>query len=88
VHLSFHEHGKALRREYHDITGCQPDSGKPTVREERGAYGNVSDGGTRNPPRVAKERVSETLHRRLRAPYFYPTATASSVRGAPAFGRT
>jgi hypothetical protein len=21
---------------------CQPDSGKPTVRDERGAYGNVS----------------------------------------------
>jgi hypothetical protein len=28
---------------------CQPDSGKPTVRDERGAYGNVSYGGTRNP---------------------------------------
>ncbi len=23
---------------------CQPDSGKPTVRDERGAYGNVSYG--------------------------------------------
>ncbi len=24
------------------ITGCQPDSGKPTVRDERGACGNVA----------------------------------------------
>ena len=28
---------------------CQPDSGKPTVRDERGAYGNVSYGRTRTP---------------------------------------
>ena len=28
---------------------CQPDSGQPTVRDERGAYGNVRYGGTRNP---------------------------------------
>jgi len=26
------------------ITGCQPDSGKPTVRDERGACGNVGYG--------------------------------------------
>jgi len=26
-----------------------PDSGNPTVRDERGACGNVSYGGTRNP---------------------------------------
>ena len=31
------------------IAGCQPDSGNPTVRDERGAYGNVDQGGTRNP---------------------------------------
>ena len=31
------------------IAGCQPDSGNPTVRDERGAYGNVSYGGIRNP---------------------------------------
>src|SRR5215471_16585295 len=29
--------------------GCQPDSGKPTVRDERGACGNVNHGGIRNP---------------------------------------
>jgi hypothetical protein len=33
---------------------CQPDSGNPTVRDERGAYGNVGDGGTRNPLHVPK----------------------------------
>ena len=26
------------------ITGCQPDSGKPTVRDDRGACGNVGYG--------------------------------------------
>ena len=53
---------------------CQPDSGKPTVRDERGAYGNVSYGGTRHPPYTPKGYVSETLHLPLRASYFYPTA--------------
>src|SRR2546425_1720388 len=62
------------------ITGCQPDSGKPTVRDERGACGNVSYGGTRHPPRVSKERGSETLHLRLRAPYFYPTRRRAMSR--------
>ena len=28
---------------------CQPDSGNPTVRDERGACGNVNYGGTRDP---------------------------------------
>src|SRR2546423_11263080 len=55
------------------ITGCQPDSGKPTVRDERGACGNVGYGGTRHPPRISKERVLETLHLRSYAPHFYPT---------------
>jgi hypothetical protein len=52
---------------------CQPDSGNPTVRDERGACGNVSEGGIRNPLHVSKEWKSETLHLMLRAPYFYPT---------------
>jgi hypothetical protein len=55
------------------ITDCQPDSGNPTVREERGAYGNVSDGGTRNPLHTPKGCRTETLCLRVRAPYFYPT---------------
>ncbi len=59
------------------ITDCQPDSGKPTVRDERGAYGNVSDGGTRNPLHTPKGCRTETLCLRLRAPYFYPTETVN-----------
>src|SRR5262245_2148906 len=55
------------------IAGCQPDSGNPTVRDERGAYGNVSYGGIRNPLHKLKRCMSETLCLRLRAPYFYPT---------------
>src|SRR5262245_20477586 len=64
------------------IAGCQPDSGKPTVRDERGAYGNVSYGGIRNPLHTLKRCMSETLCLRLRAPYFYPTV--SSCAGAMA----
>jgi len=29
--------------------GCQPDAGNPTVRDERGACGNMNHGGTRTP---------------------------------------
>ena len=59
---------------------CQPDSGKPTVRDERGACGNVSYGGTRHPPRRSKERVLETLRLRLCAPHFYPTERPARPR--------
>jgi hypothetical protein len=64
------------------IAGCQPDSGNPTVRDERGAYGNVSDGGMRNPLHKLKRCMSETLGLRLRAPYFYPTSGACIHRGS------
>ena len=30
----------------------EPDSGKPTVRDRRGAWGNVAHGGPRNPPSI------------------------------------
>jgi hypothetical protein len=63
------------------IAGCQPDSGNPTVRDERGAYGNVSYGGIRNPLHKLKRCMSETLCLRLRAPYFYPTSEACLQRG-------
>src|SRR5262249_47840725 len=63
------------------IGGCQPDSGNPTVRDERGAYGNVSYGGIRNPLHTLKRCMSETLCLRLRAPYFYPTSGACVERG-------
>ena len=58
------------------VTGRQPDSGNPTVRDERGACGNVDYGGTRNPLHIPKGCMSETLWLRLRAPYFYPTTRA------------
>src|SRR5262249_32973007 len=61
------------------IAGCQPDSGNPTVRDERGAYGNVSYGGIRNPLHKLKRCMSETLCLRLRAPYFYPTILSVSL---------
>ena len=32
----------------------EPDSGKPTVRDRRGAYGNVGYDGARNPPHNRK----------------------------------
>jgi len=55
------------------IAGCQPDSGKPTVRDERGAYGNVSYGRIRHPLHKLKRCMSETLCLRLRA-VFLPDA--------------
>jgi hypothetical protein len=63
------------------ITDCQPGSGNPTVRDERGAYGNVSYGRTRNPLHTPKGCRAETLCLRLRAPYFYPTRGAGRHRG-------
>src|SRR6516165_956803 len=58
------------------ITDCQPGSGNPTVRDARGAYGNVSYGGTRNPLHTPPGCRTETLCLRLRAPYVYPTTRA------------
>ena len=60
------------------ITDCQPDLGNPTVRDERGAYGNVSYGGTRNPLHTPKGCRTETLCLQLRAPYFYPTSLSGN----------
>lgn len=48
---------------------------------ERGAYGNVNYGGTRNPLHTPKGCRTETLCLRLRAPYFYPTSRACLQRG-------
>ena len=67
-HLSFVRAGKATDGE----PRSEPDWGNPTVRDRRGACGNVDYGGTRTPPRVSKERVLETLRLTLRAPQIYP----------------
>ena len=68
LHLSFARYGKATVGR----PRSEPDWGKPTVRDRRGACGNVDHGGTRHPPRVSKERVLETLHLQLCAPQIYP----------------
>jgi hypothetical protein len=44
-HLSFALFGKATRGK----PRSEPDWGNPTVRDRRGACGNVNQGGTRNP---------------------------------------
>lgn len=57
-----------------EISYCrQPDSGNPTVRDERGLSRNVDYGelGTRRTYRKSANR--ETLGLRLRALLFYPT---------------
>jgi hypothetical protein len=67
-HVNFAWYGKAT-------TGkprSEPDWGKPTVRDRRGACGNVDHGGTRTPPRLSKERVLVTLHLQSCAPQIYP----------------
>lgn len=61
---------------------CQPDSGNPTVRDERGAHGNVNYGGIRNPLLLSKERMSETLRLRLCAPCFYPTEQPTRLQSS------
>src|SRR5712691_8752335 len=67
-HVSFALYGKATVGR----PRSEPDWGNPTVRDRRGACGNVDHGGTRHPPRVSKERVLETLRLKLCAPQFYP----------------
>ena len=67
-HFSFVRAGKATDGE----PRSEPDWGNPTVRDRRGACGNVDYGGTRHPPRVSKERVLETLRLTLCAPQIYP----------------
>jgi len=59
------------------MPGSEPDSGKPTVRDLRGACGNVGYGGIRNPPHIPKGCVTVTLRLRLRAPQFYPDSLNS-----------
>ena len=81
-HLSFALYGKATVGR----PRSEPDWGKPTVRDRRGACGNVDHGGTRHPPRVSKERVLETLHLKLCAPQFYPDLPESAGKGGDAAG--
>ena len=72
-HVSFVRAGKATVGE----PRSEPDWGHPTVRDRRGAFGNVDYGGTRTPSRVSKERVLETLRLTLCAPQLYPDLLSS-----------
>src|SRR5262249_26155574 len=65
------------------ITGCQPDSGKPTVRDERGAYGNVGYGGIRHPLAIERARAGHSPPKAVRA-VFLPDARAARRCGGPA----
>jgi len=58
----------------------QPDSGNPTVRDERGAGQKRELWRTGNPPHISKECESETLALRLRALPFYPTERPTRLR--------
>ena len=42
------------RKAFRGKPGSEPYSGNPTVRDRRGACGNVDNGGTRHPPRNRK----------------------------------
>ena len=55
----------------------EPDSGNPTVRDRRGARGNVAYGGTRNPPSNRKGWTGNSPPTGARAPVL------SRPRGAP-----
>jgi len=69
--LSLGLHGKVLRGK--PLLPIRRRRRDPTVRDERGACGNVGYGGIRNPLHIPKGCRSETLCLKLRAPYFYPT---------------
>src|SRR6266516_4875936 len=75
-HLSFVLAGKATAGRPRSA----PDWGNPTVRDRRGACGNVDHGGIRHPPRVSKERVLETLRLKLCAPQFYPDRQRAALQ--------
>ena len=60
----------------------EPDSGHPTVRDRRGALGDVTHGEPRNPTRKSKERLWSLLAYRCARPGSIPTTrTSGSVGG-------
>jgi hypothetical protein len=54
--------GTGSRRPNLYYLSLEPYWGKPDVRNFREGAGNVSYGGTRNPPHIPKGCVSETLY--------------------------
>jgi hypothetical protein len=54
---------------------CQPDSGNPTVRDERGACGNTDKENSKR-ARKAETLKQSSIFLSCSAPYFYPTTDA------------
>ena len=59
----------------------EPDSGHPTVRDRRGALGDVTHGEPRNPTRKSKERLWSLLAYRCARPGSIPTTRMSGSVG-------
>ena len=70
-HLSFALCGKATE----GGPGSEPDSGNPTVRDRRGACGNVIIMGAGLRP-IGKLMELPPYPKVMRAPYFYPDRNA------------
>lgn len=63
------------------LTGRQPDSGKPTVRDRREACGNVVMMGAGLRP-IGKPMDQPPYPNIMRAPHFYPDSFPARVRHA------
>jgi len=57
----------------------QPDSGNPTVRDEKRAEQKRESRGTVNPPHKPKGCVTETLFLKLHALLFYSTNASEGI---------
>ena len=64
------------------ITDRQPDSGNPTVRDERGLAETWAMAWAKR-ARKAETLKQPSLSLMLRAPYFYPTPYPFVTRAAP-----
>jgi hypothetical protein len=69
--------GTGSRRHNLYYLSLEPYWGKPDVRNFREGAGNVSHGGTMNPPHIPKGCVSETLYLQAARAAFLSQATVS-----------
>ena len=61
---------RGSERQQEDMPRSEPDSGNPTVRDRRGACGNVGNGSVPSPSRAtALSRLAYALERALMAQY-------------------
>jgi hypothetical protein len=72
--LSLNKFGKT----YGGKPRSEPDSGKPTVRDRRGALGNTGYGRTRNPLHIRKSGGGNSLPNVL-CVQFYPNGAAGKA---------